>query len=107
MQWRDEFNAEFFFLHSTSNSCRVLIAFLGTNKVTVEKEISDTEGRFLILDIEIASQSFIFINLLQCKHGIQYIYIYIFKEARGSESGSGLWKFNNSLLQDENFVKEL
>ena len=26
---------------------------------------------------------------------------------QGTETSSGLWKFSNSLLQDENFVKEL
>ena len=37
-------------------------------------------------------------------HSSVAIKICLFKELR---QGSGLWKFNNSLLQDENFVKEL
>ena len=62
VRWRDEFNAEFF-SHSTSNSWGVAITFLGTNDITIKKKISDTEGKFLILDIEIASEKFVFINL--------------------------------------------
>ena len=33
--WRDEFNATFFFSHGLSNSCRVLISFLGQVGVNV------------------------------------------------------------------------
>ena len=57
VQWRDEFNAKVFLPHSTSNSCGVLIAFLGTNKVTVKKQIRDTKGIFLILEVEITDEN--------------------------------------------------
>ena len=63
VRWRDEFNTELSFSHSASNSCKVLIAFLGTNKVTVKKKTIDAEGRFLILDVEIDGENFVFINL--------------------------------------------
>ena len=33
------------------------MVFLGTNKVTVKKKISDTEGKFLELEVEIASEN--------------------------------------------------
>ena len=66
--WRDEFNADPLFSYSTSNSCEVVITIFSTNKVTVKKKISDTEGRFLIFDVEIAG---VFTNLDNSKHGIQ------------------------------------
>ena len=65
MKDRGEMNLtrSFFLLHSTSNSCGVLLVFLGTNKTIVKEKISDAEARFLILDVEIAGENFVFINL--------------------------------------------
>ena len=37
--------------------------FLWTNKVAIKKIISDKEGRFLIFEVEIAGEKFVFINL--------------------------------------------
>ena len=56
VRWRDEFNAKVFLPKSTSNSCGVLIAFLGTNKVTVKKQIRDTKGIFFIPEVEITGE---------------------------------------------------
>ena len=51
-----------FLLQNTSNSCGVLIVFLGTNKVTVKKKLNDTEGRFIVLGVEITGENFVFVN---------------------------------------------
>ena len=37
--------------------------FLEKSKVTVKKKVSHTEGRFLILEVEITCENFVFINL--------------------------------------------
>ena len=58
VSWSDEINAKLFFSYSISD----LIAFLGTNKLTVKKKISNRDDRFLKLDIEIDGESFVFIN---------------------------------------------
>ena len=56
--WRDEFHAELFFSNSSSSSFRDFIAIHKANKDTVKKNISDTKGRLLILDVEIAAEIF-------------------------------------------------
>ena len=61
--WRDEFHVELFFSNSTSNSFGDLIAIHKANKVTVKKNINDTDGRVLILDVEIAAEIFPWKNI--------------------------------------------
>lgn len=54
---------ELFFSNSTSNSFGDLIAIHKANKVTVKKNINDTDGRVLILDVEIAAEMFPWKNI--------------------------------------------
>ena len=51
--WKNEFNVPVFYSHGTSQSCDVLIAFLGNLNFSVNKQAGDKNGRILILDINI------------------------------------------------------
>ena len=61
--WRDEFNATLFFSHGSSNSCGVLIGFLGKIDVNVLNQMCDNKGRILILNVTIDVKNFVLINL--------------------------------------------
>ena len=45
------------------DSCEIWTTFLGTNKVTVKKKTSDTEGKIFKLEVEIAGENVVFRNL--------------------------------------------
>ena len=47
------------FLHGTSDSCGVLIAFYGDKKINVKKRFTDNNGRILILDTDINYSEYI------------------------------------------------
>ena len=51
-----------FFSHGKSNSCGVLIAYIGTGTFTVKKQQTDKEGRILILDVSINDSEYILIT---------------------------------------------
>ena len=57
--WREEFNASLFFSHGSSNSCGVLIGFLGQSNVNILNQMCDNKGRILILN----AKNFVLINL--------------------------------------------
>ena len=61
--WRDEFNACLFFSDGSSNSCGVLIGFLGQFNVNTLNQICDNKGRILILNATIDAKIFVLINL--------------------------------------------
>ena len=61
--WRDEFNASLFFSHGSSNSCGVLIGFLGQFNVNILNQMCDNKGRILILSATIDAKNFLLINL--------------------------------------------
>ena len=61
--WRDEFNATLFFSHGSSNSCGVLIGFLGQFDVNVLNQMCDSKGRILVLNVTIDVKNFVLINL--------------------------------------------
>ena len=61
--WRDEFNASLFFSHGSSNSCGVLIGFLGQFNVNILNQMCDNKGRILILNATIDAKNFLLINL--------------------------------------------
>ena len=60
---KDDFNGEVFYLHGKSNSCGVLICFIGSKKCFIRNKLSDNDGRLLILDADIDDENFILINL--------------------------------------------
>ena len=62
-KWNDEFNGQLFFSHGKTNSCGVVIAFYGNINYSVQKQLIDSEGRILILEVEIENENYLLINL--------------------------------------------
>ena len=52
-----------FFSNRTTNSCGVMIGYLGSNKTKVNKTKIDNQGRILIVDPGIDKERFVLINL--------------------------------------------
>ena len=61
-KWCDDLNGQIHFSHGKTNSCGVLIAFLGVPNYYVKSEISDNAGRILILEVEIDGIYFLLVN---------------------------------------------
>ena len=61
--WVNDFNCPVFFSHGVSNSCGVLIAYLGTKSFVLNEHKSNKAGRILILDITLDADQYILINL--------------------------------------------
>ena len=62
-KWKEDFHGKVFFSHGKTNSCGVLIAYFGTEKITVKIQQTDHSGRILILDVSINGSKCILINL--------------------------------------------
>ena len=62
-KWKEDFKGQVFFSHGKTNSCGVLIAYLGTETFFVNKQETDKEGRILILDVSVSDSEYILINL--------------------------------------------
>ena len=62
LKWKGEFKGALFFSHGKSNSCGVLIGFLGNKHFTVVHEFSDKNGRILILDVIFDDCEYLLIN---------------------------------------------
>ena len=56
-------NNDLFFSHGTSNSCGVAIGICGNFEYSVKDQISDKNGRFLIIYLVIGKSDYILINL--------------------------------------------
>ena len=56
-------NGKYFCSHDKSNSCGVLICFIGSKKLYIRNKISDNISRRLVLDVDISDKYFILINL--------------------------------------------
>ena len=52
-----------FFSHGASNSCGVLIAYLGKKSFVLNEQKTNKAGRMLILDITLDADQYILINL--------------------------------------------
>ena len=63
LKWKDEFEGALFFSNGKSNSCGVLIDFLGNKPFTVVHEFSDKNGRIFILDLIFNNCEYFLINL--------------------------------------------
>ena len=61
-KWRDEFKGEIFFSHGATNSCGVMIGYLGSKKFTVNKINQDSNGRILIIEVNIDDELLVLIN---------------------------------------------
>ena len=62
-KWRDDFQGQIFFSHGTTNSCGVMIGFLGNKKIKYNKIRTDNNGRIIVLEAEIDDEIFFLINL--------------------------------------------
>ena len=61
--WVNDFNGPVFFSHGTSNSCGVLIAYLGKTPFVLYKQKTDKAWRTLILDVMLDVDHYSLINL--------------------------------------------
>ena len=61
--WRNEWGSNIYFSHGTNDSRIVSILMPGNIDYKVKKEISDPDGRYLILDIVIDDAKFILVNV--------------------------------------------
>ena len=61
--WINDFSYPAFFSHGASNSCGVLIAYLGKKSLVLNKQKTDKAGVILILDITLDVDQYILINL--------------------------------------------
>ena len=62
INWGDDFKGKLFFSHRTTNSCGVLIGYLGSKKIKVHRIKNDNHGRILIVDAGINEDTFVLIN---------------------------------------------
>ena len=62
-KWKNEWNGKLFFSHGSRNSTGCAIGFSKKFNFKLIKESKDTEGRILILEVEIDDQKFLLINL--------------------------------------------
>ena len=58
IKWKDDFKDEVFYSHGKSNSCGVLIYFIGSKKFFIRNKLSDNDGRTLILHVDIYDEKF-------------------------------------------------
>ena len=63
INWRDDFKGELFFSHGTTSSCGVIIGYLGSNKIKVNRIKNDNQEIILIVDADIDGETFVLINL--------------------------------------------
>ena len=61
--WRDGFKGELFFSHGATNSCYIIIGYLSSNKIKVNRIKNDKQGRILIVDADIDDEIYLLINL--------------------------------------------
>ena len=63
IKWKDDFKGEVFYSHCKSNSCSLLICFIGSKRLFIRNKLSDNDGRILILDVDFDDENFMLINL--------------------------------------------
>ena len=63
IRWKDDFKGEVFYSHGKSNSCGVLICFIGPKKLFISNKLSKNDRRVLIFDVDIDDENLFLINL--------------------------------------------
>ena len=63
LKCKDELNGQIFFSHGKSNLCGVFIAFFGVRSVIFTKEISDNNGRTVVLQVKTDDEIYLLVNL--------------------------------------------
>ena len=61
-KWRNDFKREVFFSHDSTSSYGVMIGYLGSKKIQLNKINKDDHDRILIIDANIDDEIFILIN---------------------------------------------
>ena len=62
-RWSDDFQGHLFFSHGKTNSCGVAIGYYGTKSFTLLKQITDENGRILVLEVNINDEVYVLANL--------------------------------------------
>ena len=62
-KWADEWQGPIFFSHAKTNSCGVVIGYIGNKKVYVLDKKIDKNGLILILDIMVDKINFLLVNI--------------------------------------------
>ena len=63
IRWKDDFKGEVFYSHGKSNSCGVLICFIGPKKFFISNKLSNNDRRVLIFEVDIDDENLFLINL--------------------------------------------
>ena len=74
--WADDFEGHVFFSHGTSNSCGVLIAYLGSKFFVVKSKRNCQPGRILILDVTIDDTDYILIDVYSANTETEQIFVH-------------------------------
>ena len=53
IKWKDDFEGEVFYSYGKSNSCGVLICFIGSKKLFIKNMLSENDDRIFILHTDI------------------------------------------------------
>ena len=53
IKWKDDFEGEAFYSYGKSNSCGVLICFIGSKKLFIKNMLSENDDRIFILHTDI------------------------------------------------------
>ena len=61
-KWRDDIKRDVFFSHSITSSCSVMIDYLGNKKFSINKIFKGNNGRVLINEADIETETFILLN---------------------------------------------
>ena len=73
--WKDDFNGPVFYLHGTSQSCVVLIAYFGNLNFSVNKQVGDKNGRILILDVNIDEIRYVLVNIYNANTEVEQVQV--------------------------------
>ena len=61
-KWRDDIKRDVFFSHSITSSCSAMIDYLGNKKFSINKTCKGNNGRVLINEADIETETFILLN---------------------------------------------
>ena len=73
--WKNDFNVPAFYSHGTSQSCGVLIAFFGNLNFSVNKQVGDKNGRFLILHVNTDEIRYVLVNIYNTNREVEQVQV--------------------------------
>ena len=84
INWHDNFKGELLYSHGTTNSCDVIIGYLGNRKIKANRIKNDNQGIILIVDADIDEDTFVLINLYNANTETEKIKtIYVLNQSVG------------------------